>query len=122
MSGGAALRPLLRVRGAQQASGHVLAGVLLDGEAVQQAAFLDPVFLAEAGWDPARRVLSLPAGHALLGCGRCKAAGCQTTAYASGVCPRCRARLNAAGGAAGAEAPASDPPPPAAPRGGPRGP
>ena len=65
MSGAAALRPLLRVRGAQQAFGHVLAGVLLDGEAVQLAAFLDPVFLAEAGWDPARRVLSLPAGHAL---------------------------------------------------------
>ncbi len=97
MSGAAALRPLLRVRGAQQASGHVLAGVLLDGEAVQLAAFLDPVFLAEAGWDPARRVLSLPAGHALLGCGRCKAAGCQTTAYAGGVCRRCRTRLTAAG-------------------------
>ena len=74
MSGAAALRPLLRVRGAQQAFGHVLAGVLLDGEAVQLAAFLDPVFLAEAGWDPARRVLSLPAGHALPGCGRCNAA------------------------------------------------
>ena len=47
--------------------GHVLAGVELDGPAQRLAALLDPSFLSEAGWDPASRVLSLPAGHRLLG-------------------------------------------------------
>ena len=47
--------------------GHVLAGVELDGPAQRLAALLDPSFLSEAGWDPAGRVLSLPAGHRLLG-------------------------------------------------------
>ena len=41
---------------------HVLAGVLLDGDAARLAAALDPAFLDEAGRDPVRRVLSLPAG------------------------------------------------------------
>ncbi len=45
----------------------MLAGVLLDGDAARLAATLDPAFLAEAGWDPVRQMLSLPAGHALLG-------------------------------------------------------
>ena len=41
---------------------------------------LDPAFLAEAGWDPGRRVLSLPAGHRLLGRAVCRVGGCATTA------------------------------------------
>ena len=34
---------------------------------VRLAALIDPAFLAEAGWDRASRVLSLPAEHPLLG-------------------------------------------------------
>ena len=41
---------------------------------------LDPAFLAEAGWDPGSRVLSLPAGHRLLGRTVCRVDGCATTA------------------------------------------
>src|ERR1035441_7123737 len=96
MSGAAAARPLPRDSDGGKFA-DVLAGVLLDGEAAQLAALVDPAFLAEAGWDPAHRVLSLPAGHALLGCGRCKAVGCPTMAYAGGVCRRCKTRLAAAG-------------------------
>lgn len=47
--------------------GHVLEGVRLKGPAARLAAALDPAFLAEAGWDPRRRVFDLPAGHGLLG-------------------------------------------------------
>ena len=56
---------------------HVLAGVLLDGDAARLAAALDPAFLDEAGWDPVRRILSLPAGHRLLGRMVCKLSGCE---------------------------------------------
>ena len=63
--------------------GHVLAGVVLDGDAARLAAMLDRAFLAEAGWDPAGRVLSLPAGHPLLGRTVCRAAGCAATAHGS---------------------------------------
>src|SRR5260370_7365208 len=45
----------------------VLDGVLLEGPAACLAAMLDQAFLAGAGWDPGSRVLSLPAGHPLLG-------------------------------------------------------
>ena len=61
--------------------GHVLAGVKLDGPAQRLAALLDPSFLSEAGWDPADRVLSLPAGHRLLGRAVCRAGGCATTQH-----------------------------------------
>ena len=47
--------------------GHVLGGVALAGEAARLAAALDPGFLAEAGWDPQGRLLSLPAAHPLMG-------------------------------------------------------
>ena len=75
--------------------GHVLAGVELDGPAQRLAALLDPSFLSEAGWDPAGRVLSLPAGHRLLGRAVCRAGGCATTQHTGlgGVCHRCFTRL-----------------------------
>lgn len=67
--------------------GHVLAGAMLDGQAARLAQMLDPAFLAEAGWDPDRRVLSLPAGHRLLGRAVCRVDGCATTAQpVAGVC------------------------------------
>ena len=79
--------------------GHVLAGVELDGPAQQLAALLDPAFLAGAGWDPASRVLSLPAGHRLLGRAVCRAGGCATTEHTGlgGVCHRCFTRLTGQG-------------------------
>ncbi len=79
--------------------GHVLAGVELDGPAQQLAALLDPSFLAGAGWDPASRVLSLPAGHRLLGRAVCRAGGCATTEHTGlgGVCHRCFTRLTGQG-------------------------
>jgi hypothetical protein len=79
---------------------HVLAGVMLDGPAARLAGMLDPEFLAEAGWDPASRVLSLPAGHRLLGRTLCRADGCPATAHgtkAGGLCWSCFARLRRAG-------------------------
>jgi len=36
----------------------------------------DPAFLAEAGWDPGGRVLSLPSGHLRLGWRACPTPGC----------------------------------------------
>ena len=79
--------------------GHVLAGVELDGPAQRLAALLDPSFLSEAGWDPASRVLSLPAGHRLLGRPVCRAGGCATTQHTGpgGVCHRCFTRLTGQG-------------------------
>jgi len=79
--------------------GHVLAGVELDGPAQRLATLLDPSFLSEAGWDPAGRVLSLPAGHRLLGRAVCRAGGCATTQHTGlgGVCHRCFTRLTGQG-------------------------
>jgi integrase len=78
----------------------VLAGVVLDGPAARLAGMTDLAFLAEAGWDPASRVLSLPAGHRLLGRMLCRADGCPATARgtsAGGLCWSCFARLRRAG-------------------------
>jgi len=71
--------------------GHVLDGIVLEGAAARLAAMLDAGFLAEAGWDPAALVLSLPAGHQLLGRKVCQAAGCTMTARTGlgGVCRSC---------------------------------
>ena len=77
----------------------VLAGVELDGAAARLAQMTDPAFLAEAGWDPAARVLSLPAAHPLLGRRLCRAGGCPATAYTAtnaGLCWSCFARLRSA--------------------------
>ena len=78
---------------------HVLAGVLLDGDAARLAAALDPAFLDEAGWDPVRRILSLPAGHRLLGRMVCKLSGCEAGVRdaRAGVCCRCLTRLKRSG-------------------------
>src|SRR5215470_2757938 len=78
---------------------EVLTGVALDGAAARLARMLDRAFLVEAGWDPAARVLSLPAGHRLLGRAVCRAGGCTTTAHAGlgGVCYRCFTRLTGLG-------------------------
>jgi hypothetical protein len=51
---------------------HVLDRTSLAGTAARLAGLLDPAFLAEAGWDPVTRVLSLPAGHRLLGRTLCR--------------------------------------------------
>jgi hypothetical protein len=78
---------------------RVLAGVELNGPAARLARVTDPAFLAEAGWDPAARVLSLPAAHPLLGRTLCRAGGCPATAHAAtpGLCWSCFARLRRAG-------------------------
>ena len=86
--------------GGGETFGHVLSGVALAGDAARLAAALDGEFLAEAGWDPASRVLSMPAGHPLLGRRVCRTAGCTATAHGSpggGLCYQCSARLARAG-------------------------
>jgi integrase len=103
VSGAVAMRVPLPAAGdgAGQVFASVLADVVLHGQAAELAAALDPVFLAEAGWDPRTWMLSLPAGHRLLGRKVCKVSGCRTRAYAGaarlGVCHRCHTRLTAAG-------------------------
>jgi hypothetical protein len=82
----------------------VLDGVLLAGPAARLAAMLDQAFLAGAGWDPGSRMLSLPAGHRLLGRVVCRTGGCDATAHGTktgGLCWRCFARLTRAGLSAG---------------------
>ena len=82
---------------------HVLGRVLLDGGAARLAAALDPAFLDEAGWDPAGRVLDLPAGHRLLGRAVCAASECENEVFyvQAGVCSRCFTRLTKLGMTAG---------------------
>lgn len=73
---------------------HVFAGGRIDHHVGRIAAVVDAAFLAEAGWDPARQILVLPAQHPLLGRRICRAEGCETTATAaSGICGSCRKRL-----------------------------
>ncbi|MGH3628555.1 MAG: site-specific integrase, partial [Sciscionella sp.] len=73
---------------------HVFADPGIDRHAAAIAAVIEPAFLAEAGWDPQRRVLSFAPGHPLLGRHVCRAAGCSTTAQAvSRICFSCRRRL-----------------------------
>jgi integrase len=67
------------------------------------AVLIDPVFLAEAGWDQATRVLSLPPGHPLLGWRACPEQGCAGQLYGrERKCGACRRRddESAAGGSA----------------------
>lgn len=78
----------------------VLEEALLEGPAARLATMVDPSFLAEAGWDPALRVLSMPAEHRLLGRTLCRVDGCMATAHGtrlSGLCWACYARLRRAG-------------------------
>ncbi|GAA1144894.1 tyrosine-type recombinase/integrase [Streptomyces javensis] len=85
---------------ASHAMTHVLHGAVLSGAAATLAGLLDPAFLAEAGWDPAVRLLSLPARHPLLGRTLCRVDGCEATAHGTksgGLCHRCLTRLAKAG-------------------------
>src|SRR5258708_10974966 len=90
MTGVATGRALSAAAGAAEYR-HVLAGAELDGPAERLAALLDPSFLSEAGWHPVSRVLSLPAGHRLLGRAACRVGGRATTVHAAarrpGFCP-----------------------------------
>ena len=84
--------------------GHVLTGTGLAGPAARLAGALDPAFLTEAGWDPGSRVLSLPAGHPLLGRTLCRVGGCAATTHGTktgGLCWRYFSRLSRAGQTAG---------------------
>ena len=85
--------------GASTGFPHVLDGVVLDGAAARLAGMLDRASLEEAGWDPAARILFLPAQHRLLGRQVCRAEGCTGTVHndCPGVCYRCFTRLQAAG-------------------------
>jgi integrase len=58
------------------------------------AGLLDGGFLGGAGWDPARLVLEVPAGHRLLGWQQCRVAGCISRGDGpEQVCLGCRLRL-----------------------------
>jgi integrase len=73
---------------------HVFGVVRVDRGTAGIGAVVDPLFLAEAGWDAARLVLYPPPGHPLLGRPVCRAEGCSTTAAdRSRVCASCRRRL-----------------------------
>jgi integrase len=73
---------------------HVFADPGTDRHAAAIAAVIDPAFLAEAGWDAQRRVLSFAPEHPLLGRPVCRAAGCSTSAPAAvRICASCRRRL-----------------------------
>ena len=81
-------------RGAVAArAGHVLtAEASLDPATARLAALIDPVFLAEVGWDRATRVLSVPSQHPLLGWTACATPGCVSGAYGRDqLCGVCRA-------------------------------
>ncbi|MBV8350288.1 MAG: transposase [Mycolicibacterium sp.] len=74
--------------------GHVFADPGIDRHTAAITAVIDPEFLAEAGWDPQRRVLSFAPEHPLLGRPVCRAAGCLTSAPASSrICASCRRGL-----------------------------
>jgi integrase len=73
---------------------HVFAAVGVDRHTAGIVAVIDPVFLGEAGWDPARLVLCPPPEHPLLGRPVCRAEGCSTTAPdRSRICASCHRRL-----------------------------
>jgi hypothetical protein len=73
---------------------HVFADTGIDRHAATITMVIDPAFLAEAGWDPARKVLSFAPEHPLLGRPVCRAAGCSTSApAATRICASCRRRL-----------------------------
>ena len=85
--------------GASSEFPHVLDGVVLDGAAARLAGMLDRALLEEAGWDPATRILFLPAQHRLLGRQVCRAERCTGTVHndCPGVCYRCFTRLQRLG-------------------------
>ena len=73
---------------------HVFVDAKIDRHAATITMVIDPAFLAEAGWDPARKVLSFAPEHPLLGRPVCRAEGCSTSApAATRICASCRRRL-----------------------------
>jgi integrase len=82
----------VRATAVEAPAGHVFATAAgIDPHAARIAALIDPEFLAEAGWDPATRVLSLRAKHPLLGWRACRTRGCTNQVYGRDhVCGRCR--------------------------------
>jgi hypothetical protein len=78
-------------------AGTVVSGgahVFADAGIGRHAAVIDPAFLAEAGWDPTRKVLAFTPEHPLLGRPVCRAAGCSTSTQASSrICASSRRRL-----------------------------
>ena len=80
-------------------AGHIFAGrPLPEARSAALAGRIEAAFLAEAGWDEETWVLTLPAGHLLLGRPVCRAPGCQTTCFEkTGICLDCRRRLAQAG-------------------------
>jgi integrase len=67
------------------------AGGAVEPKAARLAALIDAAFLAEAGWDPLTRVLSLPPEHAQLGWRLCPTHGCANQVYGRDqMCGRCR--------------------------------
>jgi len=69
---------------------HVFGGErLADERVVRLAGLIDPAFLAEAGWDPAGRVLAPPQGHPQLGW-RLRRHGAEVPAGAWCAVRRCR--------------------------------
>ena len=99
MTGAATARVLPTTTGPREFPA-VLAGVTLEDLAARVARTLDPALLAEAGWNPTSRVLSLPAEHPLLGRTLCRVDGCPATAHGTkigGLCWQCFARLRRSG-------------------------
>src|SRR6266568_3887193 len=94
-----ALAKTLPAAGASSEFPHVLSRVVLDGAAARLAGMLDRGLLEEAGWDPATRILFLPAQHRLLGRQVCRAERCTGTVHndCPGVCYRCFTRLQQLG-------------------------
>jgi integrase len=105
----------LRVPGGDgQVFPAVLDDVVLHGPAARLAAMIDPAFLAGAGWDPRTRMLSMPAGHPMLGRRTCALSGCAATAQpgCGGLCRRCLTWLGELGMTTGQISSAEELPPP----------
>ncbi len=77
----------------------LFAGVALAGPGADLARRLDHKLLDELGWDPRRAILTLPAGHRLVGRRVCGVEGCTANVCHGlpGVCLRCFTRLTGLG-------------------------
>ncbi len=86
------MRAALAVRPDAQGAARVLGSwQRVDAATARLACLIDPSFLAEAGWDPRTRVLSLPHEHPLLGWRACPAPGCGNPLYGNArECGSCR--------------------------------
>jgi hypothetical protein len=88
------MRAALAVRPDAHGAARVLGSwQRVDAATARLACLIDPSFLREAGWDPGRRVLSLPHEHPLLGWRACPAPGCGNPVYGDArECGSCRQR------------------------------